>query len=131
VSNVLEVFLSSTNFVIYCVFRKQFRYILRHRLCRSDDDIRTQRSRAVSLALASGGMPATLFELTSTSRADDRNKPPMSGQRNGRSSECSDMPLLETGGGGTENGKRKAMISIKNQILCKVNDSHSSRCNNF
>ena len=33
ISNVLEVLNSSTNFVIYCVFRTQFRHILQNRFC--------------------------------------------------------------------------------------------------
>ncbi|KAK2169479.1 hypothetical protein LSH36_9g00002 [Paralvinella palmiformis] len=33
ISNVLEVLNSSVNFVVYCVFRSQFRFILQTRLC--------------------------------------------------------------------------------------------------
>ena len=33
ISSILEVLNSSSNFLVYCVFRKQFRHILRHSLC--------------------------------------------------------------------------------------------------
>ncbi len=35
ISNILEVFNSSANFLIYCVFRQKFRHILHHTLCRA------------------------------------------------------------------------------------------------
>ena len=52
-SNVLEVLNSSSNFIIYCVFRKQFRKNLKKRLCNNSavlsHSIESTETRAVNL----------------------------------------------------------------------------------
>ena len=58
-SNVLEVLNSSSNFIIYCVFRKQFRKNLKRRLCPRTD--RTKAARAEA-SLLNGATTATDFK---------------------------------------------------------------------
>lgn len=127
-SNVLEVLLSSMNFVIYCVFRKQFRYILRHRLCvsGSSDDMRIQHS---CVPVGSGGPSTPLLDTGATTPADSPQRDKKTSQqqhqqRNGRSSVCH-IPLLLLARG----GDRKVN---KSELLLKVAAaSHTNRCQSF